>query len=131
MSDIEDYNRINGAAGLVLVNLPKYDYIPKISKSDLDKGYITRYFAQRSNSKSSEIRELSKADYNFIRLSNLHTTVEMEWRISGKKEDEFKGNLRTYIGVESSNRASLERAMQVLPGLKFKIRNMLQFYREF
>lgn len=110
------------------------DYIPNIRKADIDKTYIYRYFVMRSNVDADEIVEINKTQYNNLKSSKLHVTHQMVWRIAGRldsiKNENLKDeNINFYTGVLEANEAALQQAERVMPGIKYKITDTLQYYQ--
>ena len=110
---------LDGSDGTILF----MDYIPTISKEDIDKQSITRYLAKRSNDVSSEIIEIDENQYNILRNVPLYITVKIPWRITGTLDDS-----PSYVGVITANTRAIENADRIMPGVKNKLVNPLQYY---
>ena len=91
-------------------------------------GSMERFFARPVHHSGGEITEISKSDHAHLQLNSFYTTIKLIWRVSGKLDDVFTGKIRTYTGVKTANRISLEEAEKVLPGMIHQVRNPLQFY---
>lgn len=110
-----------------------FDHILNIQKQDIDRGYITRYFVRRSNVDNGEIVEIDKDKYNVVKNSKLHQTIEVIWRISGAldsmKNEQWTEDINLYTGVLDANEAAIKRAELEMPGIKYKLNDLLQYYQ--
>lgn len=113
--------------------LLKFDYMPIIKESDIDKRFIYRYFARQSNLENGEIIEINESKYNDIKNVPLYVSVRIPWRISGRVEDvagsEQGQPTRLYTGVETANKEAIVDGNRKLPGLDRKLVDPLQFYQ--
>lgn len=130
---LETYKFIAGTLpDFETVNLA--DYIPVISKDDIDAGSIERYFARQVNHADGYITEVSKSEYDKIRRNSLYNTIAITWRISGPIDDKLgpqTGNspVRLFTGVKTANTLTLAEANKQLPGMTSKIINATQYYK--
>ena len=95
-----------------------YAFKPKVDKNDIKRGFITRRFAQQCNDNQSPITEISENTYGNIQSNPLYKVVKMKWRITGTKEE-----------VKNSNRASISEQLSVIPQLKNRLVNLLEYYK--
>ena len=106
-------------------------YFPSPSETDYKKGYLYRYFVQKSNDLQSPIYEVNSQTYT--RLSSLpdYTTISIRWRITGPTEKKFDvdDNIIDF-GVRESNKRSVKLKSEIMPGLKYRLNNYLQFYKK-
>jgi|688.fasta_scaffold21471_2 hypothetical protein len=79
---------------------------PKPSPEDYNKGYITRVFVKKIN--ENVINEISYVDKSSINL-NLYKTVQVKWKITGPKNNIYKGNILDKAGVTEQNRFEIDR----------------------
>jgi hypothetical protein len=110
------------------------DYVPVISKEDIDAGSIERYFARQVNHAEGYITEISKNEYDKIRRNSLYNTIVITWRISGPVDDKLgpqTGNspVRLYTGVKTANTLTLAEAERQMPGMTSRIINPTQYYK--
>lgn len=106
-------------------------FFPEPNLSDYSRGYITRYFVQKTNDKGAEIYEVNYAEYSRLLSNNLFTQVSVKWRITGPIEPNYdsKGNV-TDKGVKESNRLAIFLVADKIPNLKLFLPNLLQFYKK-
>ncbi len=124
--------RINSSPPASLLNTvepPSQEHIPIITQTDLDNGYVMRYFTRQSNHTTGEIYEISKQTFDRFRTNSLFQTLELKWKIVGALDDIIRNDIRIYTGVLSANMITLANAEAVLPGLKQKLSNLVQYYK--
>ena len=105
-------------------------YLPVLKDVDYRRGFVKRYFIQKTNDKGSPIYEISKRDRNRFITNSLYTIVELKWRIKGPMETQYDsvGNI-TDKAVSESNRISIKLVSHLIPTLKLYLPNFLQFYK--
>jgi hypothetical protein len=105
-------------------------FIPSPSDIDYRRGFIKRYFVQKTNDKGSPIYEISKRDINKYKTNPLYTSVDLRWRIKGPKETQYddEGNVSDKA-VSESNRVAIRLVADKIPNLKLYLPNLLQFYK--
>jgi hypothetical protein len=105
-------------------------FIPTPTDVDYAKGYITRFFVQRVNDKSSPVFEVSNVEFGKLQSNVLFNTTSLRWRISGPKEMQFDSDGRILDkGIKESNKKSIELASDNIINLKLYLPNTLQFSR--
>lgn len=106
-------------------------YSPSPNDTDYKRGYFYRFFVQKTNDHDAPIYEVNQK--SFTRLSSVpdYITVSIRWRITGSLNPIFDelGNTLDF-GVKESNRKSIELHKNKIPGLKYRLGNLLQFYRQ-
>jgi hypothetical protein len=104
--------------------------IPKPVEIDYRKGFIKRYFAQKTNDKSAPIYEIDDSTFTNLRYKPNITVVSLKWRISGPKETQYdiNGNLIDK-SVSESNRIAIKLVSDKIPNLKLYLPNLLQFHK--
>lgn len=105
-------------------------FIPSPSDIDYRRGFIKRYFVQKTNDKGSPIYEISKRDINKYKTNPLYTSVDLRWRVKGPKETQYddEGNVSDKA-VSESNRVAIRLVADKIPNLKLYLPNLLQFYK--
>ena len=94
-------------------------YFPILTQDDKENGEFTRYFAKKSN--QNIYTEISATNYSLSGESALYLNFELQWVISGKKENVRQINAKQ-IGF-------VEKNLQI-DGLGGFLRfNYLQFYQ--
>lgn len=103
-------------------------FLPTPNKVDYERGYVTRFFIQRSNDSSAVVYEVSDVEYSRLESNALFNGTSLRWRISGPNEIIYdKNNVVTDKGVIESNRISVKLASENMPNLKLYLPNLKQF----
>lgn len=128
MSIVDDYKKlVKGFRDVASLN----EFFPSPSDEDYRKGFINRFFAQRANDKNSPVFEIDTKTFTRISQQPDYTTVVIRWRISGSLEKQFDNDNNIIdFGVKESNKRALKLNFNVMPGLKYRIVNYLQFYKK-
>ena len=101
------------------------DY-PKPSQEDIERGKHKRHFVQ--DKRTNRVAEVSLLDLNEIRKKNLLylRNLSLDWITEGRLEDRVvNGYLES--GVRSKNKATIEQADKVMPGIAALINDYGQF----
>ena len=108
-----------------LVKLPteftKSDIKPSVAtpkKSDYERGYVVRYFAQKVNDSNSPVIEIDRKEFSSLIDNTFYISVDLDWVING---DETK--------VKEMNFKSVKYASLKLPAVQLYLPNFLQFYK--
>lgn len=106
-------------------NILKTRPIPTVQ--DYADGYIKRYFIKKINENSIlEVSYLTTSSIN----ANLYKTVEVKWKISGPKNNVYKGSILDKTGVEESNRFEIDRVRKEEGiDLSSTLANLLEYWR--
>lgn len=107
----------------------RFDFVPIISKQDIDNGSIIRYFARQSNVGHGEIIEIDKSKYDLLKTLPLYLAISIPWKISGSLDDILSGPIRIFTGVLTANQLAVQDAENLMPGIKLKLINFQQFYQ--
>lgn len=128
--DINDtYNKLSGNKFKSL-NIKIKSFIPTPTEQDYVRGYITRYFAQKSNDVNSPIYEVSDSEFNELSNSVMYNTTSLRWRIKGPKEpSDYEDNKIVDKGVKKSNEISIRLASEYIVNLKLYLPNLTQFWK--
>ena len=105
-------------------------HIPTPTDSDYGRGFIKRYFIQKTNDKGSPIYEVSTNNIGKYKANPLYIAVELKWRIKGPKQTQYDdvGNI-TDKSVSESNRIAIKLVADKIPNLKLYLPNLLQFHK--
>lgn len=105
-------------------------YLPKPTEKDYTRGYIRRYFLQKTNDKGSPIFELSQSKKGQFLSNPLYTVADVKWRIRGPKEVVYSdnGTIRDK-SIPGSNMTAIKLVAHLIPNLKLYLPNLLQFYK--
>jgi hypothetical protein len=79
---------------------------PNPSPEDYNNGYITRIFVKKIN--ENVINEVSYANKFSINV-NLYKTVQVKWKITGPKNNIYKGSILDKAGVTEQNTFEIDR----------------------
>jgi|SRR6185312_1505246 len=110
------------------------DFTPTITKDDIDKQFIYRYFCKQVNQPLGEIVEIDSNTYSKLTMNNMYKAIQIIWRIAGPLDDipgppNINTPTRLYTGVITANTLTIQQAEKDLPGMKYKVINFTQFYQ--
>jgi hypothetical protein len=128
MDLIKKYKKI----ATLVDNTPKVidSFVPTPNNKDYKRGYITRFFIQKSNDKKSPIHEVSSQNFRKYSTSKLYRGVNLKWRIKGPLKMMFNENSTiSDIGVSESNKKAIDLVSNSMPDLKLYLVHLLQFYK--
>ena len=105
-------------------------FIPTPSEFDYKKGFIRRYFVQKTNDKSAPITEVNSFNFGRYKNNPYYTLAFLTWRIKGPKTTEYNedGSIMDK-SVSESNRIAISLVKDTMPNLKLYLPNLLQFYK--
>jgi len=105
-----------------IVDLPmEYDkvrvttYVPKPSEVDYKKGYVVRYFVQRTNDENAPVYEVKRQSLSNYKGNPFYKITQLDWRITGDRED-----------IKYSNLQSITIASEEMPAIVYQLPNLLQ-----
>jgi hypothetical protein len=129
MSILDSYNKLIKPSS-ALPNDKVDTHIPTPNSTDYGRGYITRYFLQKSNDKNSPIFEVNTKTYSRFTSNPLFVVCSIKWRLTGPKETTYRENGDLLdLNVSESNRRSIKSVYEFIPLLKSYLPNLLQFYK--
>jgi hypothetical protein len=106
-------------------------YNPIVSKTDIDNGFITRYFIQ--NVTNSIITEISPEQFKEYKQNlldnNVYTTIELTWIIVGNLTTQ-NVNGAVITGIAETNKKTVSFYNKQMPGLNSKLANLTEFYTD-
>lgn len=109
----------------ILDTQPEYNpvkiisHIPNPIDLDYERGYIVRYFLQKSNDINGLIFEIKKSSVTKFLDNPFYKVVGLDWRITGSMDD-----------IKKSNSASIRIASETIPRLSLYLPNLLQFHKK-
>jgi N-formylglutamate amidohydrolase len=115
---IERYNRLK-VLDRSFVPVKTKTFIPSPTDDDYKRGYITRYFVQKTNDKNAPIIEVNSKGYSNYNNNPFYTTSSLDWVVVGEVSL-----------VEESNLKSIRFASQKLKALTFYLQNLTQFLKK-
>lgn len=104
---------------------------PVVTKTDINNGYIIRYFIQRINDPT--ILEINQTTYQKWSANTIdkkmHIATELQWFITGNIEDStIRG---VFIpGIMTKNKESITKASSNIPDLSLILTNLTEFYTD-
>lgn len=105
-------------------------HIPKPNDIDYQRGYIVRFFAQKTIDSNSPIIEINQNVYLKTLANPQYRTTQLRWRISGSNVPKYDSNgVLVDNSVSESNRISVKLASTKIKNLKLYLLNLLQFYK--
>jgi hypothetical protein len=99
---------------------------PKITTSDIVRGYVPRYFVQHVSLK--KITEVDKLQYDSIKNDPMYLTLELKWVITGNSEDSRSIDGTFIRGAKHQNTVSIDWYSKTMHGLERILRNPLEFF---
>jgi len=118
MINTDRYKKVKG-------NLSEYElpeilaYIPTPTEIEYKRGYIQRYFVQKSNDINSYIFEVNKNSFGTLIVSPYFTVVAILWKISGNPTE-----------IMDANSKSIKIGNKTIPSLHKYLQNTLQFSKQ-
>lgn len=91
-------------------------YIPELEDTDYERGYITRYFAQKANDESSHVIEIDDRTYSTLINNSFYIVVQLDWKITG-----------THDEIKEANGKSVRLASKIMPTILLYLPYLLQF----
>lgn len=108
-----------------IINLPnEYNlekiptYTPQLKEFDYKRGYVVRYFIQKSNDEASPIFEINSSTFTNLSNNTFYKTTSLDWRLNGSVEQ-----------IKESNFKSVKIAAKRLSAIQLYLPNLLQFYK--
>lgn len=117
-----------------IVNLGSYsyetptNYIPTITESDYDNGYISRFFIGKIN--YFDVFETNNMDFNRANPSYFNK-IKVEWKITGPEFNVYTGKMLQTTGVVNYNTLQINQARRYVPNIELILSNPKQFWRGF
>jgi hypothetical protein len=128
MDEIKKYNSIRK----INLEYPKKisTFIPNPIEDDYVRGYVTRFFIQKTNDIESPIYEVSSKQFSKYTHSYSFKGISLRWRIKGPMDTQFNDKNEVIDkGVKESNRIAIRIASDKIKNLKLYLPNLLQFYK--
>lgn len=123
------YNQLTSGKSKDIATTPVASF-PVPNEKDYKRGYITRYFAQKTNDSNSPIYETSQIEFRKLQSIPLYNTTHLRWRISGPLTEEKIGAGEIVDkGVKESNKISIRLASDLIRKLNLYLPNHRQFHK--
>lgn len=94
-------------------------FIPSPSESDYQRGYITRYFAQKANDKTSAVIEVNSKGFSNYNNNPFYIVTSLDWVIIGDISE-----------VQNYNLKSIQFASKNFKAIQFYLENLTQFLKK-
>ena len=126
---MKSYNKIK----TTVLSHPKRinTFVPNPNDDDYTKGYLTRFFIQKTNDVESPIYEVTSSNFRKYSNNQSFKGISLRWRIRGPLDMVFNDrNEVTDKGVRQSNKISVDIASKKIKNIKLYLPSALQFYKE-
>lgn len=104
-----------------------YANTPKITQTDINNGYVTRYFVRNISTKA--ITEVDKKQYDMFKTNVLYEKLDLRWGISGFANNKLAADNNIIYGTKHSNSVITQFYNKRLPGLNRLLSNPLQYFQ--
>jgi|11BtaG_2_1085332.scaffolds.fasta_scaffold51332_2 hypothetical protein len=128
-----DINKKYNKVRTTILSHPKRinSFVPNPTEDDYKKGYLTRFFIQKTNDVESPIYEVASSNFRKYTNNQSYKGVSLRWRIRGPLDMVFNDrNEVTDKGVRQSNKISVNIASEKIKNIKLYLPNVLQFYKK-
>ena len=100
---------------------------PKITQTDINNGYVTRYFLRHISTKL--ITEVDKRQYEAFKNNVLYEKIDLEWSIMGFANDKLAADGKLIYGTKHKNTVTTQFYDKKLPGLSRYLPNPLEYFQ--
>jgi hypothetical protein len=114
--EVSRYNRLKMRDLSDFKQTPIKTFVPEPIEFDYKRGYIIRYFAQKTNDFNYPIFEVSDFTFNILIDNPFYRVVKLKWRLSGNTDE-----------IKDSNFKSVKLVSKDMPNLMMYLPNYLQF----
>jgi len=123
MSKLSDYKKVfNGET--IKTEFKIQAFIPAPNDDDYKRGFINRYFVQKTMDENSPIIEVSQVTYVKTLANPQYRVANIRWRIVGPTETSSNDT-----SVSDSNLVAIRLASSSIKNLKLYLPNLLQFHK--
>jgi len=125
MGIVSTYNKVNKLGKSNIIRKYPKAHFPQLTNEDYKRGYFIRYFLKLKSNKNSIITEVDSIEYSkfsgnsIVTGKSMFNSFSLRWKIIGKREDVINGNTRTVDAKEL-----------LMPGIRLKLGNRLQFWKD-
>jgi hypothetical protein len=100
---------------------------PKITQTDINNGYVTRYFVRNVSAKV--VTEVDKKQYDTFKQNTLYETVDFPWLITGLANDVLAIDGKIIYGTKHKNTVTTVFYNKKMPGLDRLLINSLEYFQ--
>ena len=104
-----------------------YSNRPKITQTNLNNGYVTRYFVRNVSTKV--ITEVDEKQYEVFKNNTLHETIQFPWMIAGVANNQLSTDNKIIYGTKHKNTVTTNFYEDRMPGLKRVLSNPLEYFQ--
>jgi hypothetical protein len=104
-----------------------YNNRPKITQTDINNGYVTRYFVQHISTKV--ITEIDKKQYETFKVNVLYQNINFPWVIAGLANDTLSSDGTVIYGTKHKNTVTTVFYNKKMPGLTRLLSNPLEGFQ--
>ena len=104
-----------------------YTNKPKITQTDINNGYVTRYFVRNVSTKV--VTEIDKKQYEAFKNNELYERIEFPWVITGFANDQLSTDNKIIYGTKHRNIVTTNFYENRMPGLKRVLSNPLEYFQ--
>jgi hypothetical protein len=102
-------------------------YKPVITQNDARNGYVMRYFVKLANT-NSLVTEVNKIQFQTLKNNPRFSTVEIRWKILGKKETTKTDSGIVNEGIADINKNEVLKADLTVRGVRSYIIDYTEFW---
>lgn len=106
------------------------DYRPTPSDADYSNGFIVRYFVKKKTTSTSVIHEVSGDQFKSLSKNPFYNCASVYWELVDVYNTNEKHSEQAPLSVSDINSNEIDEVEQILPGLKNKLKNTLEFYKK-
>lgn len=106
------------------------DYRPTPSEVDYSTGFIIRYFVKKKTTNSGMIHEVSGQQFKSLSKNPFYSCASLYWELVDVYDTNNKNSEQAPLSVSDINANEINEVEQILPGLKNKLKNTLEFYKK-
>ena len=104
-----------------------YSNRPKITQTDINNGFVTRYFVRHISTKA--ITEIDKKQYEQFKTNNFYETIDFPWIITGFANNIVATDNQIIYGTQHKNVVTTQFYDKKLPGLSRYLPNPLEYFQ--
>lgn len=104
-----------------------YTNKPKVTQTDINNGYVMRYFVRNVSTKT--VTEVDKKQYDVFKQNALYETLELQWNISGFANNILSTDNKIIYGTKHKNSVTVQFYEKRLSGLNRVLSNPLEYFQ--
>lgn len=116
LKNILNYSKIIRSNNIEKIDTRINTFLPEPNEDDYSRGYINRYFIQKSNDNNSQVYEIDEASLGNLSTNPYWKICRIRWKISGEPNE-----------IMEANSKSIKFQIEEFPNLGNYIPFLLQF----